>query len=49
MNYQHVKNDEVSSKKIGGERECHVIDKLFDGEREVENEFDIANCLKRSF
>ena len=31
------------------ERECLVIDKLVDGEREVENEIDFANCLNRSF
>ena len=36
-------------KRIGKERECLVIDKLVDGEREVENELDIANCLNRSF
>ena len=36
-------------KKIGKERECLVIDKLIDGEREVENELDIANCLNKSF
>ena len=33
-------------KQNGKERECLVIDKLVDGEREVENELDIANCLK---
>ena len=36
-------------KRIGKERECLVIDKLVDGETEVENELDIANCLNRSF
>ena len=36
-------------KRICKERECLVIDKLVDGEREVENELDIANCLNRSF
>ena len=36
-------------KRIGKERECLVIDKLVDGETEVENEIDIANCLNRSF
>ena len=36
-------------KRIGKERECLVIDKLVDGEREVENELDIANCLNKSF
>ena len=36
-------------KKIDKERECLVIDKLVDGETKVENEFDIANCLNRSF
>ena len=45
-----VKNNGVSSKKrIGKERECLVIDQLVDGEIEVENELDIANCLNRSF
>ena len=29
--------------------ECLVIDKLVDGEIEVENEHGIANCLERSF
>ena len=33
-------------KQNGKERECLVIDKLVDGEREVEKELDIANCLK---
>ena len=36
-------------KRIGKERECLVIDKLVDGETEVEKELDIANCLNRSF
>ena len=36
-------------KRIGKERECLVIDKLIDGETEVENELDIENCLNRSF
>ena len=31
------------------ERESLVIDKLVDGEREVENELDFANCLNRNF
>ena len=35
--------------KTGKERECLVIAKLVDGEREVENELYIAICLKRSF
>ena len=28
-------------------KECLVIDKLVDGEREIENELDIVNCLNR--
>ena len=40
---------EFHQKSIGKERECLVIDKLVDGETEVENELDIANCLNRSF
>ena len=40
---------EFHQKRIGKERECLVIDKLVDGETEVENELDIANCLDRSF
>ena len=36
-------------KTIGKERECLVIDKLVDGEREVETELDITNCLNRGF
>ena len=35
--------------RIGKEKECLVRDKLVDGEREVENELVIANCLNRSF
>ena len=36
-------------KRIGKEWECLVIDKLVDGETEVENYFDISNCLNRCF
>ena len=36
-------------KTIGEERKSLVIDKLVDGERALENELDIANCLNRSF
>ena len=36
-------------KRIGKERECFVIDKLVDGETEVENKLDIANYLNTSF
>ena len=36
-------------KRIGKERESLVIDKLVDGETEVENELDIANCFGRGF
>ena len=36
---------EFHRKRIGKEKECLVID----GETEVENELDIANCLNRSF
>ena len=36
-------------KKIGKEKECLVIDKLVDGEREVEHDLDISNFLIRSF
>ena len=36
-------------KRIAKERECLVIDKLVDGEREVENELDIENCLNKIF
>ena len=34
---------------IGNERECLVIDKLVDSEKEVENELDIENRLNRNF
>ena len=40
---------EFHQKKNWQKRECLVIDKLVDGETEVENELDIANCLNRSF
>ena len=33
----------------GKESECLVIDKLVNGERHLENELDISNCLNRSF
>ena len=46
MNYQQVKNNGVSSKELA-KKGSLVIDKLVDGEREVENELDIANCLNR--
>ena len=46
MNYQVKNNGASSRKKVRKERECLII---VDGEREVENEFDIANCLNRSF
>ena len=36
-------------KRICKERQCLVINKLVDGETEVENKLDIANCLHRSF
>ena len=50
MNYQQVRNNGVSSKeRIGEEREFLVTDKLVDGEIEVDNELDIANCLNRKF
>ena len=38
-----------TKKKIGTEREFLVIEKLVDGETQIENEFDIAYCLNRSF
>ena len=43
------KTMEFHQKRIRKERGCLVIDKLVDGEREVENELDITNCLNRSF
>ena len=36
-------------KKTWQKMECLVIDKLLDGKREIENEFDIADCLNRNF
>ena len=40
---------ELHQKRIGKEGESLVVDKLVDGEREVENTLDIANCLNRIF
>ena len=42
MNYQQIKNNKVSSRKNGKERECFVIDKLVDAEIEVGNELYIV-------
>ena len=40
--------EQVDCKKTK-QRADYVIDKIVDGETEVENELDIANCLNRSF
>ena len=48
MNYQQVKWSFIK-KKNGQERECLVVDKLVNGEAEVENELEFASCLNRSF